>query len=111
MKSRRQDTKAEKRDRKDDILETLRAENRKLKKKIGQLQKQVTKFSATQCLSDWDEDQPIFPKPPSEQKKVKSACPKCSGKITKISAGLYLIKVCFECGWKKRQLSEGEESS
>ena len=102
MKGRRQDTKSEPSEKLKDALRKLRGENRQLKKRVAQLQSELNKSNSLNCLADWDEDEPIMPaKKPEETPSDK--CPKCKAELTLILAGIFEVRCCSDCGWKKRK--------
>lgn len=89
-------------DRLKDAFEKLRAENRRLKKQISQLQKQNSKLHNFDT-DVWNEFEEEIEEVAEIQKPSEEKCPKCKHPIKKIEVHIFTIKVCEECGWKKRK--------
>lgn len=102
MKGRRQDMKSESSEKLKDAMGKLRGENRQLKKRVAQLQKELNRANSLNCLADWDEDEPLIPQQYPEETPVDK-CPKCKNEVTLIPAGIFEIRRCSECGWKNRK--------
>lgn len=100
MKSKKQDTRSE--DRVKDAYEKLRGENRQLRKKLSQLQKRNKKLIESEPL-DWvDSEEPLENLKESEQEH-KDKCPKCKEVLKLVKAGIFEIRLCESCGWKRRK--------
>lgn len=101
MKSRRQDTRSE--DTVKDSNEKLRAENRKLRKQISQLQSENNKLRQLDTRDEWEAV--VYEEATSrkEEAPLNDKCPKCKEELTLIEAGIFEIRVCNKCGWKKRK--------
>ena len=102
MKGRRQDMKSESSEKLKDAMRKLRGENRQLKKRVAQLQKELNKANLFNCLADWDEEEPLIPQKEPEEVPADK-CPKCKSEIVVIPAGIFEIRKCPDCGWKNRK--------
>ena len=98
-------------DRVKDALQKLKTDNRKLRKEIGHLKKELlrvdnTHFDKTMGLEEEDtpEDLVLAPRETTDTPR----CPACKSEDFKqILAGMYRITVCHACGYRKRLKAKG----
>lgn len=106
MKSRRSDTGSDL-DRVKDALQSLKSENRKLRKENSQLRKQLHRGANDELDTAIKLEEELASQFPVQyalpEKENTEKCPKCrESALVKIKAGRYVIKLCEECGYKKR---------
>lgn len=100
--SRRSDTRDDF-DRVKDSIQTLKAENRKLRKENNQLKKALNRVANREFDTILELEEESTPYYEPIQKEQQNKCPKCrQDALVEVKAGRYLIKVCKDCGYKKR---------
>jgi len=97
-------------DRLKDSLAKVKAENRKLKKENSQLKKQLLRIDDTKINEEVDEEleasTEIVPQFSSSNEPPQHYCPRCREQsIQDVSAGIFTIRMCKGCGYRKRVLN------
>lgn len=80
-----------------DANKKLRADNRSLRK---ELKKALEYVESVRDLIDDEETIEVLPVKKTEKQVDK--CPKCGHNIVEIPAGMYLIRRCSGCTWRKK---------
>jgi hypothetical protein len=100
MKGKRQNTASTNEDKLRDANQKLRAENKRLRKQLAQAQKQKNKPYTEQ--DQWEVyEEEIVEEEPTPQ--ISDKCPKCKEPIKVINLGMFILRLCESCGWKKRK--------
>lgn len=100
MKGKRQNTASTNEDKLRDANQKLRAENKRLRKQLAQAQKQKNKpYTADDQWEIYEEETPEIELTPEKTDK----CPKCKEPIKVIDLGMFVLRICESCGWKKRK--------
>jgi len=89
--------KSKNRDDASDALHELRGKYRKLQKENRVLRRELEKWAG--WIPDEEEDAVV-----PERHKIPK-CPRCKSEIAIIQAGIYTIKTCQSCDWRKREES------
>lgn len=78
----------------------LRGENRKLKKQVALLRKELAKYQEAEIPSEEEWNTPVVSK--EAKNSLPKDCPSCGEEITTFRAGLFQFRKCSKCSWRKR---------
>lgn len=86
----------------DDLAERhheLKGKFRKLQKENKILRRELERWAG--WMPEDDHEEAVIP-----ERKRKPRCPRCESEIAVITAGIYTIKSCQSCDWRKRTTEE-----